>query len=148
MLAVPFAGADQTLVGGVNDLGQIVGSYHDGSGFHGFVLKQGTFTALNVPFAGETETQAYGINLLGEIVGHYEAPQTLGFVMKDSVFTTLEVPFAGTTATSLAASRSKAKLLAATSTATAPTDLFFVEACSPQLNLKTAAIRWLEQRSS
>jgi hypothetical protein len=53
---VPFSGANETEVGGVNDLGEIVGRYHDSSGFDGFLLKQGTFTAFNVTFAGAVDT--------------------------------------------------------------------------------------------
>jgi hypothetical protein len=38
---------------GINDLGQIVGSYTDSSGFsHGYELSGGKFTEINVPFTG------------------------------------------------------------------------------------------------
>ncbi len=55
---------------GVNDLGQIVGVYVDGSGVnHGYELSGGKFTTLDVPFTGAIATFAYGINNSGEIVG-------------------------------------------------------------------------------
>lgn len=55
---------------GINDLGQIVGVYVDGSGVnHGYELSGGKFTTLDVPFTGATATFAYGINNSGEIVG-------------------------------------------------------------------------------
>jgi len=36
---------------------------------HGFLLNQGTFTALNFP--GATATQAFGLNNQGRVVGSY-----------------------------------------------------------------------------
>jgi hypothetical protein len=55
---------------GVNDSGEIVGTYEDGSGvFHGFELSGARLTALNVPFAGAVETDTEGLNNSGEIVG-------------------------------------------------------------------------------
>jgi len=55
---------------GINDLGQIVGIYVDGSGVsHGYELSGGRFTTLDVPFTGAIATFADGINNSGEVVG-------------------------------------------------------------------------------
>ena len=56
---------------GINDEGQIVGSY-EGADFntYGFVDMSGVFTSLNDPSAAGYTT-AYGINTSGQIVGYY-----------------------------------------------------------------------------
>src|SRR6516162_8884849 len=58
---------------GINDSGQIVGTYGGGAGINGFLLDQGRYTTLDVPGAnsGYDGTQANGINALGQIVGSY-----------------------------------------------------------------------------
>jgi hypothetical protein len=50
--------------------GQIVGSYSNASGGHGFLLSGGTYTTLDDPLA-TNGTTANGINALGQIVGGY-----------------------------------------------------------------------------
>src|SRR5262249_31951089 len=60
-------GALITLAQGINDNGQIVGSF---DGEHGFLLSFGVFTTLDHPLA-TGGTEASGINDAGEIVGHY-----------------------------------------------------------------------------
>ena len=50
-LSAPFAGVDQTLGHGINDLDSIVGSYHDAAGDHGFVLDRETYTPINFNLA-------------------------------------------------------------------------------------------------
>ena len=55
---------------GINDLGQIVGTYADSSGEHGFLYSHGQYTTLNDPLA-TAGTWAQGINNLGRIVGYY-----------------------------------------------------------------------------
>ena len=53
---------------GINDAGQIVGSFANPAGRdHGFLDSGGTFTAIDVP--GADYTFAYGINDGGQIVG-------------------------------------------------------------------------------
>jgi uncharacterized membrane protein len=62
--------AEQDGTQGINDLGQIVGVYIDGSGvYHGYELSGGKYTTLDVPFTGAIATFAYGINNSGEVVG-------------------------------------------------------------------------------
>jgi probable HAF family extracellular repeat protein len=58
---------------GINALGQVVGSYSDGTGggTHGFLYNGGTYTTLDDPDAGSTGvTIAQGINDAGRIVGY------------------------------------------------------------------------------
>ena len=64
-ISVP--GAVSTSAFGINDAGQIVGSYSTGSGTFGFVDNGGVFTTINVTSTGPTF--AFGINNLGQIVG-------------------------------------------------------------------------------
>jgi hypothetical protein len=65
----PQFGLDQG-ANAVNDSGQIVGYYVDGSGaVHGYERSGGKFATLDVPFAGATGTYADGINNSGEVVG-------------------------------------------------------------------------------
>src|SRR5262249_52379714 len=66
----PDAAPQSTSAIGINDRGQIVGSYEDGFGVtHGFVLAGGSFTSVNFPGADLTSCRA--INNQGEIVGNY-----------------------------------------------------------------------------
>jgi probable HAF family extracellular repeat protein len=72
-LSVPGSGA--TIAWGINDLGQVVGSYTDtvlgpGVPYHGFLFRDGSYTTFDVP--GSLSTQAFGINDLGQVVGTYE----------------------------------------------------------------------------
>jgi len=74
-------------VNGINDAGEIVGSYPDSTFvLHGFVRKtDGTFTVLDANASvsvGEYGTVAIGINSSGAVVGSYsEAPSfSYGFV--------------------------------------------------------------------
>jgi probable HAF family extracellular repeat protein len=60
-------GATDTSARGINDAGQIVGTFSDSTGFHGFLNAGGSFTQIDVPDA--TNTQAFGINDAGQIVG-------------------------------------------------------------------------------
>src|ERR1700736_4719466 len=62
------AGATFTNVYGINDAGQIVGTYGIADGTtQGFVDNGGVFTTISVP--GATYTNAIGINDAGQIVG-------------------------------------------------------------------------------
>jgi uncharacterized membrane protein len=65
---VPSAEPLGTAANGINDQGQIVGSYvgHDGR-FHGFLQEGSAFTTLDCP--GAVNTIAWAINASGEIVG-------------------------------------------------------------------------------
>ena len=77
---VPDAVADGTAADGINERGQIVGSYIDLDGnSHGFLIEGSTFTTLDCPGAGNTA--AWGIDSAGQIAGTCDAAgQRLGFL--------------------------------------------------------------------
>lgn len=76
-LAVP--GSQATSAWDVNPAGEIVGSYRDSVGVHGFILTADGFVSLNVP--GATMTRAFGINTRGIVVGSFElGGRVSGFV--------------------------------------------------------------------
>jgi hypothetical protein len=69
--AVPAA--SNTFAMGINDRGDIVGSYVDGGHYYGFVKRGKRYTRLlNV-------NEATGINRVGDIVGWYAGPNNAGF---------------------------------------------------------------------
>jgi len=73
------------------DSGEIVGSFSNNTGEHGFVQNGGSFTAINVP--GATTTVALGINDSGAIVGSYtNSSGEFGFLDLNASFTTLSCP--------------------------------------------------------
>lgn len=86
----PFAnGGIGTHAVGINNAGQIVGEYSDGSGIHGFLFSGGTYTTLNDPLA-PTFTEVFGINGAGQIVGDYVPGG--GFLLSGGTYTTLNPP--------------------------------------------------------
>ena len=94
----PLAGTTETGANGINGTGQIVGSYCNASGNHGFLKEGSTYTAFDVPFAGATGTEASGINGTGQIVGAYvNASGGHSFLKDGSTYTTLDVPGASAT---------------------------------------------------
>src|ERR1700688_2761629 len=60
-----------TVFYGINDAGQIVGDYCDGSVAHGFLYSGGVYTTLNDPLG--TTTFAFGVNNVGQVVGKYSS---------------------------------------------------------------------------
>ncbi len=66
---INFPGSTSTTVRGINDLGEIVGSYQDSKGTHGFLYSAGVYTTIDFP--GAVRSDAYAINNNGEIVGNY-----------------------------------------------------------------------------
>jgi probable HAF family extracellular repeat protein len=85
--SVNFPGAPN----GINDLGQVVGSYTNSANQGvGFLFSGGTYTTIQVP--GATETNATGINNAGEIVGWYidTSGNVNGFLDIGGVITTLQ----------------------------------------------------------
>ena len=58
-----------TIAAGINDKGQIVGSYNNSTGAHGFLYDHGVYTTLDDPLG--TLTGAVGISDEGQIVGAY-----------------------------------------------------------------------------
>jgi probable HAF family extracellular repeat protein len=93
-------GAFRTDPNGINNAGQIVGSYGDTSGnTHGFLMSGGVYTTIDHPGAATGiygGTTAYGINDDGQIVGIYlvcGVPNGYGcersFLLSGGVFTDL-----------------------------------------------------------
>jgi probable HAF family extracellular repeat protein len=67
---IDVPGATFTQAFGINELGQIVGSYVDVSGAEcGFLLDKGSFATIDIP--GATHTDANGINNRGQFVGGF-----------------------------------------------------------------------------
>ncbi len=97
-------GYGSTFANGINDSGQIVGSYPYGTAGSGFLRSSdgSTFTNINDPSAfgssngGGFGTVAHGINKAGQIVGFYYTGNTVhGFLWKsDGTFTSFDDPSA------------------------------------------------------
>src|SRR5437016_819095 len=69
---IDVPGASLTRAQGINDAGQIVGTFSNSPGVeHGFLDTGGIFTQIDVPFAGTLNTFPSGINNAGRIVGEF-----------------------------------------------------------------------------
>jgi uncharacterized membrane protein len=68
--SIDYPGATSTSAYGINDAGQIVGSYFSGSTGKSFLLTSTGFSSFSYP--GASQTTAYGINDAGQIVGNYQ----------------------------------------------------------------------------
>ena len=82
----PYAGVTDTVASGINDAGQVVGTYVVGFHSHGFALSD-DYTMIDVPDGADTRVN--GINNAGQIVG------TVGpvcFLLGDDGFTEFSVP--------------------------------------------------------
>jgi hypothetical protein len=93
-MAINFPGQLTTQAFGINDAGQIVGSYSTNGG-HGFLDSGGSFATIDVP--SEIDTSALGISSSGYIVGQYfpaRTTDTQGFLDKGGSFTTISFPVA------------------------------------------------------
>jgi len=99
---VPGA-ALNTEVLGINSRGVVVGDYLDADTKHrhGFMVKDGSFQAIDVPQAADTS--AIGINEAGEIVGYYATPSgdQHGFLLDQKGFTSIDYPSAASTIASV-----------------------------------------------
>ncbi len=84
-----------TATSGINQHGDIVGSYVDSKGVsHGFLLHQGRYTKVDYPRS--QRTQVFGINAQEDIVGNYsDATGTYGFLRHQGRYSTLHDPKAG-----------------------------------------------------
>jgi uncharacterized membrane protein len=88
-----------TLPTGINNVGQIVGTYYTSSvsspdpPTFGFLDTNGVFSTISVP--GSPATAANGINDAGQIVGSFRSGDFRsghGFLENNGVFTTIDVP--------------------------------------------------------
>jgi probable HAF family extracellular repeat protein len=85
---VSFPGSSSSVATGINNAGQIVGTYTDTAGkVHGFLDTNGVYKSIDVP--GSTQTIPTGINNAGQIVG---ASDGHVFVDTNGVFTTPNIP--------------------------------------------------------
>jgi probable HAF family extracellular repeat protein len=93
-LDVDVPGSALASVTGINDVGQIVGTFDDANVVNwerGFVWRDGHSTTLDVP--DSAFTLVTGINNTGQIVGDfYDGSSFHGFVWRDGHYTTLDVP--------------------------------------------------------
>jgi probable HAF family extracellular repeat protein len=98
-----YPGALATWARGINNLGQIVGSYRDGTGDHGFVYTGGLFKTLDFPgadYPGGAATAARDINDSGMIVGTYgSATGNHGFSFDGTAYLSMDAPGADYTDT-------------------------------------------------
>jgi probable HAF family extracellular repeat protein len=84
---------------GINNRGEIVGSFSDAQGrLHGYIRRD-TFITLDFPAEGVLGTVAKGINDRGEVAGFYvqSGSNIHGFVWDRGTFTQIDVPGAGIT---------------------------------------------------
>jgi hypothetical protein len=105
-----YPGATNTAAVGINDSGQISGSYTTNSGNYGFLLSDGTYTTISVPRAvqsvqgGTTSynlfdgggTTVSGINDNGVIVGSWQSslpPGSPGFVYSGGTFSSEDISY-------------------------------------------------------
>jgi probable HAF family extracellular repeat protein len=74
--SIDYPGSTYTIANSINDSGQIVGTYVNGSGpiltNHGFLWSGGVYTSLDYP--GAELTEANGISADGAVVGDYVDP--------------------------------------------------------------------------
>jgi len=86
---VPNANLTEAL--GISNNGYVVGDYRDAAGFHGFVLRHGSFETIDAPFPGETGLVA--VNRFKDIVGFtVDAGLGQSFLLSNGVFTPIAVP--------------------------------------------------------
>ncbi len=91
-----FPGACWTTANSINDSGQIVGTYSDGTRLHGFVLSHGRFGSFDYP--GAYNTDAHGINNHGQITGRYwynGGTDVYGFLKDGDSFSDSGQPYYG-----------------------------------------------------
>jgi probable HAF family extracellular repeat protein len=84
---------------GLNDRGQVVGTYIDAGGaFHGFLLDKGTYTTIDVP--GALQSTAVDINARGQTTGFYlDAVGTTRVYLREANGSLSTLAFPGAVAT-------------------------------------------------
>ena len=90
--SIHVPGSSGTRAFGINPRGDIVGSYTDAMGTHGYVLRDGEFTSIDYP--GAAITEAWGINPRGDIVGNYSLPRESrirGFLLSHGSYTDISI---------------------------------------------------------
>lgn len=69
--SLPFPGVTVQVANDINDAGQIIGTYIDTSGPHGFIYSNGIFTKVEFPFGSDSNASLDKINARGQIIGKY-----------------------------------------------------------------------------
>jgi probable HAF family extracellular repeat protein len=91
---IDFPGASSTSISGVNNNGDMVGTYSNpgSSTIHGFADMAGVFTTVDPP--GSVFADATGINDSGAIVGTYSTDNQSGhgFLLQGGTYTTIDFP--------------------------------------------------------
>jgi probable HAF family extracellular repeat protein len=88
---IDVPGSIETGAEEINNSGEVVGSYYEGSSYSGFIYSNGVYTTLDFP--GSTNTYLSGINNSGEIVGSYHTGSgSEAFTYSNGVFTALDLP--------------------------------------------------------
>lgn len=89
--AINVPDALSTEVYRINARGDVVGTFRDVGGMHGFMLRRGQFETVDVP--GAAATALRGINERGQVVGFYNDAGTVrGFLMDQTGITTFNYP--------------------------------------------------------
>ena len=79
----------------INDRGQVVGNYYNGTATEGFLYSDGTWTTLSDPSAASGGTIPASINDRGQITGSYfNGTTNVGFLYSNGTWTTLSDPSA------------------------------------------------------
>jgi hypothetical protein len=105
----------------INERGDIVGSYFDGTSIHSYLLPKGTITHTQLDVPGGVRIQAFHINPQGDIVGLYVLGSRIVSFLRDrhGNYESFEAP----TAQPAAATAPSASTLAATSSARTTTSV-------------------------
>jgi probable HAF family extracellular repeat protein len=94
---IDVPGASYTDAVDINNRGDIVGTFSDASGVHGYVYTRRGFTTLDFPVAGAA-TVALGINDRGQVVGFYLKDGAFhGFLWDEGTFNQIDAPDAAIT---------------------------------------------------
>jgi uncharacterized membrane protein len=88
-----YPGSSGTQALGINDIGEIVGTYVDSAGVqHAYFYKSGLYTAIEIP-GNIGDSHATGINGAGQIVGYFDSKEgTQGFLDDNGAFSILNYP--------------------------------------------------------
>jgi len=98
LTTIDYPGASYTEASGINNAGQVVGSYEGPYYSHGFLESGRSFTTIDVPtidVPGASSTLgASGINNAGQVVGTYvdASGNSHGFLESGGSFTTIDYP--------------------------------------------------------
>jgi probable HAF family extracellular repeat protein len=84
---IDVPGASATQASGINDSGQIVGSYDAATATHGFLYSGGSFTTIDAP--GASFTRLFSINDSGQIIGISNGV-FFSFLYSDGSFTRID----------------------------------------------------------